>query len=913
MVGRSILPTTRRYCPTLPTHKSSLIEYFSPRCAVRMREGTKKPFTYLSAHLFSKRAQSKNFIAAILLIGLLGALNLISGQQRGTLGFTANTALQRQEWFYNQRAFPHGDIPANARLHALAELDRMLNNPRNRVLNALSGPASRLQWALIGPNPIGTPFWLSPVAGQVSAIAIDPRNGQVAYIGTAAGGVWKTTNGGGNWVALTDDQPSLSIGSLVLDPSSPDTVYAGTGGPFGAYGAGILKSINAGATWQSIPGPFAGPFGSDNFFGGGAKILSLAVHPTNGQIVVAAVWRWPQNQGGIFRSADAGATWTQMLPGPGHYVQFDSGNPNTAYVALGSGYGDPSSGLYKSVDAGLSWTALGQGGARPLPPAINIGEITMAAAPSNFNTLFAYIDNPAFPSVPLLPNLPGVFKSTDGGSNWTQISVPPTCCNPILIHPSDENVIFGGGTFPSSIFRSVNGGTSWTDISGVPNFQQTPHADAHSLALSSDAATLYFGNDGGIYKTTNVVDTPVTWSSLNTTLATALFYPGLSIHPTDINFSLGGTQDNGTLNYNGALLWNQVTCGDGGPTAIDFLTPSTMYATCEKISVQKSTMSGVLGSWTPSITGINTADRVSFIPPLVMDPSNPQKLYFGTYRIYQTNNGASNWTAISPDLTGGPSHTITAIAVATNSNTVYAGTDDSHVQVTTNATAGAGAAWTDRSAGLPQRYITHIAVDANNSLIAYVTTSGFSGFGDTQGHVFKTTTGGVAWTDISGNLPNIPANDVVVDPDLANTIYVATDIGVFFTSNAGSTWHTLVNGLPRVVVQSLRLHSPTRTLRAATYGRSVWDIILGPQLTIAKTHAGDFTQGQLGAAYTVTVGNTGAGPTSGIVTVTETAPTGLMLTALSGTGVDVLVGNFELSAFGCIAAKRELSAHYRDG
>src|SRR5262249_6555765 len=150
--------------------------------------------------------------------------------------------------------------------------------------------------------------------------------------------------------------------------------------------------------------------------------------------------------------------------------------------------------------------------------------------------------------------------------------------------------------------------------------------------------------------------------------------------------------------------------------------------------------------------------------------------------------------------TGGSFHTITSIAVATNSNFVYAGSDDSHVQVTTNATAGAGATWTDRSAGLPPRYITQIAVDPNNSLIAYVTFSGFSGFfGDMQGHVFKTTTGGASWTDISGNLPNIPVNDVVVDPALANTLYIATDIGVFSTNNGGSSWFTLVNGLPRVI------------------------------------------------------------------------------------------------------------------
>jgi photosystem II stability/assembly factor-like uncharacterized protein len=640
-------------------------------------------------------------------------------------------------------------------------------------------------------------------------------------------GVWKTTDAGANWTSLTDTQPSLSIGALTLDPSNPDAVYAGTGGPFGAYGAGILKSTNGGATWQSITEPFAGPFGSDNFFGGGAKILSLAVQPSNGEIVLAAVWRWPQSQGGIFRSTDSGMTWTQILSGPSQDVQFDRTTSTTAYAALGSGYGDPTSGIYKSVDSGQTWTALGRSGSNPLPPALNIGTIAMGAAPSDFSMVYVFIDNPAFPSVPPLANLPGVFKSTDGGSNWKQISVPATCCNPLFVHPSNENVVFGGGTFPSSIFRSLDGGTSWADITGVPAYSMAPHADAHSLALSPDLSTLYFGNDGGVYKTGNVADSTVSWTSLNATLSTALMYPGLSIHPSTVQFSLAGTQDNGTLNYSGPLQWSQVSCGDGGWTAIDFASPSTAYVTCQGIDIKKSNGSGALGTWTSSITGINTLDRSSFIPPFIMDPSNSQKLYFGTFRLYQSNDGAANWAAISPDLTGGSYHTITTIAVApSDANTVYIGTDDSHVQVTTNADAGATAAWANHSSGLPPRYVTQIAVDPSASLTVYVAFSGFSGFnGDSQGHIFKTTNGGTNWTDISGNLPNIPINDIVIDPDIPNTLYIATDVGVF-RSSGSTAWSPLTSGLPYVVSTGLKLHRPSRTLRVTTFGRGVWDVLV---------------------------------------------------------------------------------------
>src|SRR5262249_15233949 len=152
-----------------------------------------------------------------------------------------------------------------------------------------------------------------------------------------------------------------------------------------------LKSVNGGTNWQSIPGAFAGPFGTDNFFGGGAKILSISVQPSNGQVVLASAWRWPQSQAGIFRSIDGGMDWSQVRAGPGSYVQFDRNTATTAYAAIGSEYGDPSSGVYKSIDSGQTWAPLGQSGPAPLPAPANIGTITMAVAPSNSSTMYVFI------------------------------------------------------------------------------------------------------------------------------------------------------------------------------------------------------------------------------------------------------------------------------------------------------------------------------------------------------------------------------------------------------------------------------------------------------------------------------------------------------------------------------------------
>ena len=328
----------------------------------------------------------------------------------------------------------------------------------------------------------------------------------------------------------------------------------------------------------------------------------------------------------------------------------------------------------------------------------------------------------------------------------------------------------------------------------------------HALAFAANGNTLYIGNDGGAYVTTQITATNPSYTALNDTLGLAQFYPGLTIHPTNTGVAIGGTQDNGTLLFSGAATWNDVICGDGGYTAIDFNNPATLYAACQEIVILKSTANGTAGTWDGAVNGIDLNDRVDFIPPLVMDPSSSQTLYFGTYRVYRTTDGTANWTAISPDLTGGDGFfgVISTIAVAPNHpNTIYAGTLDNHVQVTTNANAGPSAAWTDISAGLPPRSVTNVAVDAAVSTTAYATVSGFTGFGDSQGHVFKTINGGSLWSDISGDLPNTPVNSLVVVPDAPNTLFVGTDVGVFYTTNGGSSWTSLVNGLPRVAVVGL--------------------------------------------------------------------------------------------------------------
>lgn len=697
--------------------------------------------------------------------------------------------------------------------------------------------ASPTQWTLIGPRPIKSASAGNLFSGRARELAVDPRNGNVVYLGAASGGVWKTTDGGANWTPLTDTQPSLAVGSLALDPSNPNTIYVGTGEglpPIAYPGAGILKSTDGGVTWKHLPGPFVGPFNATT---GGAVIPSLAVHPTNGFILLAGVEGGGNLESGVYRSSDGGVSWTNVLPGAfGTEVLFDPTDGNIAYATLGTSSGSAANGVYKSVDGGLTWNRLLGAGTNVLPSA-NLGWMEMAIAPSRPATLYLGISNAGANSKTLL----GFYKTVDGGASWTQLSNTPDYCDPqcsydnvIRVHPTNPDVIFVGGSagneFKSGkiLIRSLDGGASWTEIGVPPVGTPGLHGDMHAIAFAPGAAKLYVGNDGGVWSTTSVTSPTVNWTNLNATLAITQFYSGLSIDPSNVNVGFGGSQDNGTSRYSGSLTWDKVNCGDGAQTAIDFLVPSTVYVICfdpDGIDIEKSTSGGAYNSWSSAANGFNVSDRHARVAPFTMDPSNPQRLYIGTFRVFQTRDGAGSWTAISPDLAGANA-SLTAIAVApSDSNTLYAGASNGRVQLTTTAGAGAGATWTDRTTGLPRRGVTQIAVDATSAATAYVTVSGFSGFsGDAQGHVFKTSNGGLNWTDISGNLPNVPVNDIVIDPDLPGTLYVATDIGVFATASGGETWLVLGSALPHVPVSSIKLHRPTRTLRAGTYGRSMWDL-----------------------------------------------------------------------------------------
>jgi hypothetical protein len=841
-----------------------------------------------------------------------GALPIKEGEGEPESG---DEVRARGSWFFDQRAYPLQHIPPEALQEAIRQRDLMKQRQRTesqiRPQGIISFPGDAL-WHLMGPQPVNEHFSVNsgfPTAsGRVTAIAVDPSDatGQTVYIGGAAGGVWKTTDGGAHWTVLTDTQPSLAVGAIAIDPNNHLTIYVGTGednfSGDSFYGAGILKSTDGGNTWTQIgASSFAGAQTTQT---GGAKIGGIAVQPGNSSVVLASVFFFDGNdaRGGVWQSLDGGATWHQPTAGgqgaAGTGVVFEStsvasATGATAWAALGDVFSPSATnnGIWKSTDSGAHWTKQAGG-----LPTSNLGRITLGYAPSTSGggaTVYALIADSSTTSAKLL----GMFKTVDGGTTWTAVAGPVFPSFPaftggfcsaqcfydmaIGVHPTNPSVVVvGGGAGPdnfSSLFETINGGSTWTGTGG-DDFTGGmgsihPHVDTHAIVFTPQGTTLrlYVGNDGGMWRTDSPVQGTVspTWVDLNATLAITQFYPGPSAGIGDENYGVGGTQDNDTEVFSGTLDWaNVFACGDGGFTAIDPNIPTTVYTTCDRLAgavVAKSVFNGSIATgqtFVAADSGIVRTDRAQFIPPLTIDQNNPNTLYFGTCRVYQTTDGANTWTPISGDLSAGNAAvsptcpgvgSVTTMDVAhQNSNIILAGTSNGKVWETTTG----GALWNEIDTGLPTRHVTAVRTKRNDAtgMIAYVTFSGFgacAGCGATPGHVFKTTNGGATWTNISGDLPDIPVNDLIVDHSNNPTfdaLYIGTDVGVFScpdpeAATPCTNWTVLGDGLPNSPVLGLAMRRSSRILRAATHGRSMWNLQLTDQNPPAVAFLSSITPG----------------------------------------------------------------------
>lgn len=689
--------------------------------------------------------------------------------------------IEKVRYDNHQRMYPFEVFPVNKQLEGI-EAARRMSEGMNR--NDLA------EWVSIGPGNIG---------GRLNAIALDPFDDSVIYVGGVSSGVWKTTNSGISWMPLTDHLPSLSIGALAVNPVNPDVIYVGTGeenfiGQYGCKpyrsdqypGAGVFKSEDKGKTWSQ-----AGPFFSES-------ICRIQIHPHGTDTVLAA------SVDGLFRSDTGGDNWDLVLPGVATDVLIDPDHPSVVYGVIGRPDGDVLNGIFKSTDGGRTWVRKETG----LPAPENMGRVMLAMALSSHDHQLLYA-NISYIYTPL-----GIFKSTDGGESWfnTGFNQVGDCYkNATIVDPLDSLTVYTGGL---ELYKTTNGGSNWSQLTFW--WEDIYPYDHQQMAWGNDLTTLYNVSDRGVFKST---DGGWNWIDLNNELYVTQFQ-SIALHPTERFITIGGTQDRGTVRLLLTEPWSQIRSADGGVTAIDFIVPTIYFSEYVYLSLAKSYDLGE--HWTNATNGIDPNDDVGFYAPYVMDPNNHLIMYAGTDRIYRTRNGADDWTAISGDLTrniGFYESYVSAIAVSeAETEVVYVGTSDGNVHVTTDG----GSAWYLRNVGLPNRFVMDIGVDPLDEGHVYTVFSGY----DTT-HVWESTDFGVTWNDISSNLPDIPINAIVlptrrfINP---GTIYIGTDFSCFKTIDNGENWFPFTNGLPNTVIEDMAFHDSLGFIRVATQGRSVFDV-----------------------------------------------------------------------------------------
>lgn len=682
---------------------------------------------------------------------------------------------------------------------------------------ALSPLLPAQAWTELGPAPIAS----GPYAGRVSAVAPSATDPNLYYVGGADGGVWKTTNGGGSWTPIGDRLPTTATGALAVDPKNDKIVYAGMGeanfAHHSRYGHGIAKTVDGGAGWTT--------YGRKEF--GGRCISRIRIHPKNTAILYAASTHaggfqppktaargHPRTNGpiGIFKSTDGGRTWTQLTNGiptdlSATDLAMDRSDPNVLYACFGDIFGDARNGIYKTTNGGTSWTRLTSG-----LPTSGVGRTSIALAPSRPQRLYAIFVRPSSPSSGGASTL-GVYRTDNGGASWTRLTAAGSFqatygwyLSVASVHPTNPDLAFFGGL---SLRRTTNGGASFTS-------RTPPHVDIHALEWDA-AGRLVCGNDGGVHVSAANGDS---WQHKNNGLGSIQFYAGISLHPTNRDLMYGGFQDNGTCRRNTGKSWSRVLGGDGGFTAID---PTGVNAYAEWQGTGNFYRSQNGGGFRRVGSGIS--GRNCFLPPFDIDPRSPQRMVYGTERVYLSTNAGSSFVPISPDLTAGSPAAIHGIQIApSDGNYIYVKTNDGRVQVTENG----GGSWFLRRTGVRGWFRTTrpFAIDPNDPKNVYLAVGWFG-----TDQVLHSRDAGRTWQALDGDLPDVPCHCIGIDATQGSppVLWAGTDLGVWRSTNHGQTWEQYGDNLPTAAVIDLRVDLGRKRIVVATQGRGAWETKLLPR------------------------------------------------------------------------------------
>jgi photosystem II stability/assembly factor-like uncharacterized protein len=659
-------------------------------------------------------------------------------------------------------------------------------------LNSQNPPVGRSSgtWTSMGPTSyVNGQSGYNGGLGRVNVIAFHPTNANTIYIGVPSGGVWKTTDGGANWTPIADILGSIGVSGIVVDHTSPNTVYIFTGDGDGAntYSIGVLKSTDGGTTWATTGLSFS----VTNFVRG----FKLLMDPNNSNIMYATT------NIGILKTTNGWSSWSNILGGSFRDIEFKPGTPTTLYATTADNF-------YRSTNSGTNWSLVTSG----LPTLEDRAEL--AVSPANSNYVY-YLAGPAGSN-----SFKGLYRSTDSGITFSTMATTPNILGysttgndsnsqswydlAIAVNPGNANNTITGGV---NVWRSMNGGATNTCITNwfePPGTFEYVHADIHELVYNQLDNKLYCGSDGGISVST---DHGVTWTPIWNGLQIMQFYRIAGVEANQ-NLLLGGTQDNGTNKYTGSTTIQHILGADGMDCMIDYNNNNNMFYTIQFGNLQRSTDGGSTsaGIQPPGSTG-------AWVTPIGMDPNNPSIIYGGYDDVYRSTNSGNSWTNLGSDGRG-------AFAVGINNPArLYAAVNNT-IQTSSNT----GGSWNNITGGWPNLTITYIAVDPANANRVWITLGGY-----TSGQkVYESTNAGASWTNISGSLPNLPALSIVYENTGGtpmDALYVGMDVGVYYGSDV-TPWTILGTGLPNAPIFDLEINHTNSKIRAGTFGRGFWETAL---------------------------------------------------------------------------------------